>query len=172
MQQTLFPERDESDSENKVSSLGRGLTIHFIKPRSEARLFRNGVFIKTVDLSDKTARRLFVVDTVELGVTKALLATALGISRQTIHNYIEMQKNFGREGLINSYHAANSKRRTCGLAWTGRRETSTRDCAYAILNRCDASENTFKHLAVRQISAGYRNHLQHSFGSLLNEVAF
>jgi transposase len=111
MQQTLFPKHDESDSKNKVSALGRGLAIQFIKPGSEARLFRNGVFIKTVDLSDKTARRLFVVDTVELGVTKALLAKALGISRQTIHNYIEMQKHFGREGLINSYHAANSKSR-------------------------------------------------------------
>jgi len=105
MQQNMFPEHNESDSKNKVSSLGRGLAIHFIKPGSEARLFRQGVFTKTVDLSDKTARRLFIVDTVELGATKALLAKALGISRQTIHNYIETQKNFGREGLIHSYHA-------------------------------------------------------------------
>ncbi len=111
MQQNMFPEHNESDSKNKVSSLGRGLAIHFIKPGSEARLFRQGVFTKTVDLSDKTARRLFIVDTVELGATKALLAKALGISRQTIHNYIETQKNFGREGLIHSYHAANSKSR-------------------------------------------------------------
>ena len=111
MQQNMFPQHDESDSNTKISALGRGLTIHLIGSGSEARLFRRGVFIRTVDLSDKTAKRLFVVDTVELGVTKALLATALGISRQTIHNYIEMQKHFGREGLINSYHAANSKSR-------------------------------------------------------------
>jgi len=111
MQQNMFPEHDESDSKGDVSSLGRGLTIHFIGSGFEARLFRQNVFIRTVDLSDKTAKRLFVVDTVELGATKALLATALGISRQTIHNYIEMQRNFGREGLINSYHAANSKNR-------------------------------------------------------------
>jgi hypothetical protein len=85
MQQTLFPEHDESDSNDNVSSLGRNLSIHFINPGSEARLFRQGVFVRTVDLSDKTARRLFVVDTVELGATKALLATALGISRHRRH---------------------------------------------------------------------------------------
>ena len=40
-------------------------------------------------------------------------------------------------------------RRTCGLAWTGDMETSTADCARAILNRWGASENTFKHLKDR-----------------------
>jgi hypothetical protein len=39
-----------------------------------------------------------------------------------------------------------SKRRVSGLAWDGDRETSTVDCARAVLSRWGASENTFKHL--------------------------
>jgi hypothetical protein len=42
-----------------------------------------------------------------------------------------------------------SKRRTCGLAWTGDIEMTTEDCARAILCRWGASENTFKHLKDR-----------------------
>jgi len=39
-----------------------------------------------------------------------------------------------------------SKRRTCGLSWTGDKIMSTEDCAQAILSRWGASENTFKHI--------------------------
>ena len=42
-----------------------------------------------------------------------------------------------------------SKRRTCGLAWTGETEMSTVECARAILCRWGASENTFKHIKDR-----------------------
>ena len=37
-------------------------------------------------------------------------------------------------------------RRTCGLAWDGKKGMSTKDCALAILSRWGASENTFKHI--------------------------
>jgi DNA-binding XRE family transcriptional regulator len=40
--------------------------------------------MKRVDLSDKPAKKLFVVEDVELGTTKYKLAEALTISRQTI----------------------------------------------------------------------------------------
>lgn len=112
MQQNLFSEPVEQDKKNDKIHLGTGLEIQIIngfKPR--ARLYRLNVLIKTVDLSDKTARRLFVVEVVELGATKSKLAEALGISRQTIHNYVETQKKFGTEGLINSYQPSNSKSR-------------------------------------------------------------
>ena len=112
MQQNLFSEPIEQDKKNDKIDLGTGLEIQIIngfKPR--ARLYRLNVLIKTVDLSDKTARRLFVVEVVELGATKSKLAEALGISRQTIHNYLETQKKFGTEGLINSYQPSNSKSR-------------------------------------------------------------
>ena len=44
--------------------------------------------IKYVDLSDKVAVRLFVVETVELGSEILALADALGISRQTVYTDI------------------------------------------------------------------------------------
>jgi len=112
MQQNLFSEPVEHDKKNVKIDLGAGLEIQIIdgvKPR--ARLYRLNVLIKTVELSDKTARRLFVVEVVELGATKVKLAETLGISRQTIHNYTETQNKFGTEGLINSYQPSNSKNR-------------------------------------------------------------
>lgn len=38
-----------------------------------------------------------------------MLAKALNISRQTIHNCLEIKNNFGREGLVHSYHSTDSK---------------------------------------------------------------
>jgi transposase-like protein len=43
----------------------------------------------------------------------------------------------------------STDKRTSGLAYTPHHELSTRDCAFAILNRWGASENTFKHLQTR-----------------------
>ncbi|MCK5101971.1 MAG: hypothetical protein KAR17_04120, partial [Cyclobacteriaceae bacterium] len=43
----------------------------------------------------------------------------------------------------------SSKRRTCGVAWTGDIEISTVECCRAILSRWGASENTFKHTLER-----------------------
>jgi hypothetical protein len=40
-------------------------------------------------------------------------------------------------------------KRTSGLAYTPNDELSTRDCAFAILSRWGASENTFKHIQTR-----------------------
>ncbi len=109
MQKVLFTEPLSAD---KKINLGSGLEIKITEgAKPTAGLYRIGVHIKTVDLSDKTAKRIFVIETVELGATKSKLAKALNISRQTIHNYEEIQKKFGREGLVNSYQPANSKSR-------------------------------------------------------------
>ena len=109
MQQNLFTE--QVDTKNRIH-LGAGLEIEITKGiYPKAKLYRLDVYVKTVALSDKTARHLFVVEVVELGAIKNKLAKAIGISRQTIHNYIEIQKHFGREGLVNSYQPTNSKSR-------------------------------------------------------------
>jgi len=42
-----------------------------------------------------------------------------------------------------------SRRRTCGLSWTGKKNISAEDCMKAILSRWGASENTFKHMQER-----------------------
>ena len=55
----------------------------------------------------------------------------------------------------------SSDKRTSGLAYTPHDELSTQDCAFAILNRWGASENTFKHLQTRQpynYQPGYQFH--------------
>ena len=43
----------------------------------------------------------------------------------------------------------STNKRTSGLAYTPHHELSTQDCAFAILNRWGASENTFKHIQTR-----------------------
>ena len=106
MQQNLFPNATGKD--NKIQ-LGSGLEIEIIEGfKPKAKLYRLGTLIKLVNLSDKVAKRLFIVETVELGAIQSKLADILKISRQTIHNYLETQKQFGREGLINSYHPSSS----------------------------------------------------------------
>lgn len=97
--------------------LGAGLTLEIIDRRGKRAntviLYRQEVFIKKADLSEAVARRLFIVEVVELGAVKSRLATALGISRQTIHNQLEIKKHFGQEGLLQSYNpeVSQSKRR-------------------------------------------------------------
>lgn len=106
--------------------LDLGLNLEVIDRRGKRAitviLYRQGVFIKKVDLSDAVARRLFIVETVELGAGKSRLATALGISRQTIHNQIEIKKHFGPEGVIQGYNpeASKSKRQQRQLHQQGR----------------------------------------------------
>jgi hypothetical protein len=112
MQQKLFPASTESSKKSSRTSLGAGLEIEVTESGSpKAKLYRLNVLIKNVDLRDKTAKRFLIVETVELGASQTKLAAALNISRQTIHNYLEIKKNFGTEGLVHSYNPANSKSR-------------------------------------------------------------
>jgi hypothetical protein len=99
MQQNLFP---SPPKENNKTGLDAGLEIEITKGiKPKAKLYRTGTFIKIVDLSDKVAKRLFIVETVELGANQSKLAEAINVSRQTIHNYRAAYKEFGKEGLIN-----------------------------------------------------------------------
>jgi len=110
IQQRFFPEAVGQEKCNKVN-IGANLELKiFDEPSPYAKLYISNILVKTCDFSDKTAKRLFVIEAVELGATKATLAKALNISRQTIHNYMESKKEFGSEGLIHSYHVTDSKK--------------------------------------------------------------
>ena len=101
-QRLLFGDVSHEDSAAKF--IGRRLYLKFKDDiETHVTLCHNDVLVKTADLTDKVAKRLFVVEAVELGAIKSRLAETLNISRQTIHNYLEIKKNFGIEGLIRNY---------------------------------------------------------------------
>jgi hypothetical protein len=103
MQKSLFPEMLPKDNNTKM--IGTNLSIVFDRRNKHLVTLKNrDVIVKMADLSDKPAKKIFVVETIELGATKSLLADALHISRQTIHNYIESKKRFGIEGLLGGYN--------------------------------------------------------------------
>jgi len=97
----------ELNDDNALKYIGQRLYLKF-KDDSETlvALYCNEILVNTADLSDNVDKKLFVVEAVELGATKARLAEALNISRQTIHNYLETKKHFGLEGLIRNYTPA------------------------------------------------------------------
>jgi hypothetical protein len=102
-QKSLIPEIKNIDE--NVKMIGANLSLEFNKKdKNLVILKKSGVLIKRVDLSDKPAKKLLVVEAVELGATKYKLADALKISRQTIHNYVESKKRFGTEGLLGGYN--------------------------------------------------------------------
>jgi hypothetical protein len=112
MQQTVL---FKDEKKNNNTDLGLGLTLEFVggqgKQAKKIILYRQGVNVSTLDPSDKVAKRLFVVEAIEMGAGKSDLATALAISRQTIHNWMEIKKHFGREGLIQGYNVGMSRSR-------------------------------------------------------------
>jgi hypothetical protein len=109
--QNVPPFTLNDEYKNKIF-LGNGLFIEIKDsyPR-RACLFRQNLLIKQVILSDKIAKRLFIVDAVEIGAMKSRLALALGISRQTIDNYLGTKNHFGLEGLVQGYSPSVSKSR-------------------------------------------------------------
>lgn len=102
-QQQLFK---SAKDDNKIA-IGKGISLEIRGgKRGTAIQYDYGREIKRVDLSDTPAKRIFIVDIVSYGVNQTKLAKVLGISRQTIHNYVERKEIYGLEGLINSYHVA------------------------------------------------------------------
>lgn len=93
----------------RTADLGNNLLLEFYYNCQIIVLFNNGVKIKTVDLSDKVAKKLLVTELVELGAVKKRISEVLKISRQTIHNYVEVKKYFGLEGLIQGYTPSDTK---------------------------------------------------------------
>ena len=87
----------------KRIDLGAGLFLEIIEGnRPKGIFYRGNTRIKEIDLADKVGKRLFVVEAVDLGAKKSRLADALQMSRQSIHNHLEIRKHFGLEGLIHS----------------------------------------------------------------------
>jgi transposase len=104
MQENLFPEMQQKTNDN-TKMIGANLSLVFNRRNKNLVTLKNrDVIVKKVDLSDKPAKKLLVIEVVELGATKSRLAEALNISRQTIHNYIESKKKFGTEGLLGGYN--------------------------------------------------------------------
>jgi hypothetical protein len=107
-QQELFKGTVAQDK--NVISIGHRLYLKFHETDKErVTLFHHDIRIKSIDLSDKVAKRFLVVEAVELGAVKSSLAKALKISRQTLDNYLDTKKHFGIEGLINNYAPTRSK---------------------------------------------------------------
>ncbi len=110
MQQLLELEEAAEVAVRKVSStaLGKGMRLELENPRKgRAVMYRGDFPIKTVDLGDKVAKKLFITEAIELGANQSRLATALGVSRQTLHNYREIKAYFGVQGLIDDYRMAD-----------------------------------------------------------------
>jgi hypothetical protein len=110
MQQSLALEdaTEVPDRKGHSIALGKGLRLELEKAREgRAVLYRGDYPIKTADLGDKVARKLFVTEAIELGAIQSRLAKALGVSRQTLHNYQEIKAYFGIQGLIDGYRMAD-----------------------------------------------------------------
>ena len=88
-------------------SLGNGLVLTI--SNTTAMLYRGGAYVRSVDLEDTIARKLFIIEIIEQGAKKSHVAKALNMSRQTIHNYEEIKKHFGTEGLVRGYTLSESK---------------------------------------------------------------
>ena len=107
-QQSIIPET-EQELKNRFA-IGRELALEFSDTSKEqCQLLNRDQIVKVVDLSDKVAKKFLVIDAIDLGAKPSHLAKALNISRQTIHNYLEIRKHFGTEGLIHGYNPEVSK---------------------------------------------------------------
>jgi hypothetical protein len=102
--------KDDDAAGDNTHVLGNHIALQFIGAnKTTVALFHHNKPLKAVDLTDGVAKRLLVVELVELGAIQSRIATTLDISRQTIHNYIQTKKHFGMEGLINSYSPGRSE---------------------------------------------------------------
>jgi hypothetical protein len=120
MQHSLVLENatEVQQREGHCIALGKGLRLEFENAREgRAVLYRGDFPIKTVDLGDKVARKLFVTEAIELGAIQSRLAEALGISRQTLHNYREIKGHFGVRGLIDGYRMGDGTDAKQQRAW-------------------------------------------------------
>ena len=107
-QSGIFKEVEPRDE--NIKHIGHRLYLKFSdNTPAKAAFYHNNTLVKIIELSDKLAKKLLVVEAVEMGAEKKALAAALGITRQTVHNYIEIKKYFGLEGLIHNYSPARSK---------------------------------------------------------------
>lgn len=95
--------------------LGVGLSVKIFEAKKSAILYRINIQIKEVDLNDKVALRVFLVEAIEAGAKQTSLSKVFNVSRQTLHNYRECKKHFGLEGLINNYGTKKVSLKTARL---------------------------------------------------------
>lgn len=108
MEQIAICEDMNPRPENEIS-IGDHLILKTdTRDPDQVSLWCRGVMIRKVDFKDKVSKRLFIIEAVDLGCVQSQLASGLGISRQTIHNYLEIRKHFGLEGLIRGYNPSES----------------------------------------------------------------
>lgn len=110
-EEVMLDEESTTDGSGRERhNIGRDLILTV--SGQTAMLYRASTYIRAVDLSDKTARKLFIVDIVENeDAMKSRVAQALNISRQTIDNYLSIKKHFGTDGLIRGNSAPESESR-------------------------------------------------------------
>jgi len=120
--------KDVEPQDENIKQIGYRLYLKFSDSTpAKTDLYHNNTLVKTIELSDKVAKKLLVVEAVEMGAEKKALAAALGITRQTVHNYIEINKYFGLEGLIHNYSPSRSKSlREQRLRHSNRRSTGNK----------------------------------------------
>lgn len=91
------------DQQEGFNFIGQGFAIKKISDKNLVHLYKNGVFVKEQILTPAIEKRLFVVDLVDRqGVTRTKLADSLGISRQSINNWVDTYQKYGSNGLINN----------------------------------------------------------------------
>ena len=83
--------------------IGKSLAIKKTSDKNIVHLYKNGSFVKVQKLYPAVERRLFVVDLVERqGATMTKLASSLGITRQSIKNWVDSYHKYGSTGLVNN----------------------------------------------------------------------
>ena len=125
------------------------------KSPSTAKLYLMGVLIKEVVLSDKTAKRLFIVEAVDLGACKSQLANILGVSRQTIDNNLKIRNRFGAEGLVHGYNIreSNDRRRQRNI----HKEDLTSGNKARLIEQIEAAERSENRIDDNQISFAFEH---------------
>ena len=94
---------DNLFSEQKFDFIGEGYALKKTSDKNIVHLYKNGILIKEQPLSPAIDKRLFVVDLVERqNVNRTKLALGLGISRQSINNWVDTYRKHGSTGLINN----------------------------------------------------------------------
>lgn len=92
-------------------NVGKHLRVAYLGDKDKKIvLYRQNIIVKVSKANDNVEKKLFVVDAINLGATKSLLAKGMGISRQTIDNYLDVYNYFGIEGLVHSYSPKKSKK--------------------------------------------------------------
>lgn len=104
----LFNTNNSPNTTISPQYLGPGLSVEIRtkNKKNVAVLYKSNIVIKSADLSDHVAKRLFIIEAVQHGAIKLRLAAFFDISRQTIDNYLQTVEQFGLTGLLNNYSPA------------------------------------------------------------------